>query len=86
MSLIGVSMLEMRQMIEQACLPDRCEVSCIDGTSLTIRLGQGQSLDKGVILTGVSLQDLNSCRDVVNLVGQLHALRDNRPAPQRAIA
>ena len=21
-------MLEMRQMIEQACLPDRCEVSC----------------------------------------------------------
>ncbi|MCX2888040.1 MULTISPECIES: DUF1652 domain-containing protein [Pseudomonas] len=85
MSLIGVSMLEMRQMIEQACLPDRCEVSCPDGTTLTIRLGQGQSLDEGVTL-GIPLQNLNSCRDVVNLVGQLHALRDTRPTPVKAIA
>lgn len=46
-------MLEMRQMIEQACLPDRCEVSCTDGANLTIRLGQGQSLDEGVTLSGV---------------------------------
>ena len=65
-------MLEMRQIIEQACLPDRCEVSCPDGTTLTIRLGQGQSLEEGVTLSGVSLQSLNSCRDLVNLVGQLH--------------
>lgn len=57
MSLIGVSMLEMRQMIEQACLPDRCEVSCADGAHLTIRLGQGQRLEEGVTLTGVALQD-----------------------------
>ncbi|EKT4464399.1 MULTISPECIES: DUF1652 domain-containing protein [Pseudomonas] len=86
MSLIGVSMLEMRQMIEQACLPDRCEVSCLDGANLTIRLGQGQSLDEGVTLNGVPLQSLNSCRDLVHLVGQLHALRDSRPARIRSIA
>ncbi|ENB9663911.1 MULTISPECIES: DUF1652 domain-containing protein [Pseudomonas] len=86
MSLIGVSMLEMRQMIEQACLPDRCEVSCLDGAHLTIRLGQGQSLDQSVTLSGVSLHNLNSCRDLVNLVGQLHALRDNHPAPLRSMA
>ncbi|ABY98445.1 TPA: DUF1652 domain-containing protein [Pseudomonas putida] len=86
MSLIGVSMLEMRQMIEQACLPDRCEVSCLDGANLTIRLGQGQSLDQSVTLSGVSLHNLNSCRDLVNLVGQLHALRDNHPAPLRSMA
>lgn len=79
-------MLEMRQMIEQACLPDRCEVSCTDGVSLTIRLGQGQNLEEGVVLTGVSLQHLNSCRDVVNLVGQLHALRASHPTSLRAIA
>ncbi|MDF0731812.1 DUF1652 domain-containing protein [Pseudomonas entomophila] len=71
MSLIGVSMLEMRQMIEQACLPDRCEVSCPDGTSLTIRLGQGQSLDDCLTRTGVPLDSLNNCRDVVDLVAQL---------------
>lgn len=86
MSLIGVSMLEMRQMIEQACLPDRCEVSCPDGTTLTIRLGQGQSLDDCVTLTSVPLQSLNSCRDLVHLVGQLHALRDAHPTPLKAIA
>ncbi len=79
-------MLEMRQMIEQACLPDRCEVSCPDGANLTIRLGQGQSLDEGVTLSGVPLQSLNSCRDLVNLVGQLHALRSTHPAPLKAIA
>ncbi|MDZ3991502.1 DUF1652 domain-containing protein [Pseudomonas sp. Teo4] len=86
MSLIGVSMLEMRQMIEQACLPDRCEVSCPDGTTLTIRLGQGQSLDDCVTLTSVPLQSLNNCRDLVHLVGQLHALRDAHPTPLKAIA
>ncbi len=79
-------MLEMRQMIEQACLPDRCEVSCPDGANLIIRLGQGQSLDEGVTLSGVPLQSLNSCRDLVNLVGQLHALRDSQPTPLKAIA
>lgn len=79
-------MLEMRQMIEQACLPDRCEVSCPDGANLTIRLGQGQSLEEGVTLSGVPLQSLNSCRDLVNLVGQLHALRGSHPAPLKAIA
>jgi len=79
-------MLEMRQMIEQACLPDRCEVSCPDGANLTIRLGQGQSLEEGVTLSGVPLQSLNSCRDLVNLVGQLHALRTSHPAPLKAIA
>ncbi|WP_449432717.1 DUF1652 domain-containing protein [Pseudomonas putida] len=86
MSLIGVSMLEMRQMIEQACLPDRCEVSCPDGTTLTIRLGQGENLDEGVTLSGVSLQSLNSCRDLVTLVGQLHALRASQPPVLKALA
>jgi hypothetical protein len=79
-------MLEMRQMIEQACLPDRCEVSCTDGANLTIRLGQGHSLEQGVTLSGVPLQSLNSCRDLVHLVADLHALRDSHPAPLKAIA
>jgi len=58
-------------MIEQACLPDRCEVACPDGVSLTLRLGQGTTLDDCVTLTGVPIDSLNSCRDVVTLVGQL---------------
>ncbi|MFB4394017.1 MULTISPECIES: DUF1652 domain-containing protein [unclassified Pseudomonas] len=87
MSLIGVSLLEMRQLIEQACLPDRCEVSCTDGVSLTIRLGQGQSLDDCLTLTGVPLASLNSCRDVAGLVADLrHEQRQAHPAPLRASA
>ncbi|MHC6225892.1 DUF1652 domain-containing protein [Pseudomonas sp. X10] len=73
MSLIGVSLLEMRQIIEQACLPDRCEVSCPDGTCLTIRLGQGESMDDCLVVTDIPLDSLNSCRDLVDLVTQLRA-------------
>lgn len=86
MSLIGVSMLEMRQMIEQACLPDRCEVSCPDGENLTIRLGQGQSLDDCLTVTGVPVTSLNSCRDLVGLVTQLKEQRHGQPQPLKAIA
>ncbi|MDR2307909.1 MAG: DUF1652 domain-containing protein [Paucimonas sp.] len=86
MSLIGVSLLEMRQMIEQACLPDRCEVSCADGESLTIRLGQGQTLDECLTVTGVPLASLNSCRDLVGLVAQLKEQRHALPSVLKAIA
>ncbi|ANY86871.1 MULTISPECIES: DUF1652 domain-containing protein [Pseudomonas] len=71
MSLIGVSLLEMRQLIEQACLPDCCEVSCPDGVSLTIRLGNEQGLDDCLTVTGIALDSLNSCRDLHELVNQL---------------
>ncbi|MBJ9975843.1 DUF1652 domain-containing protein [Pseudomonas sp. S75] len=71
MSLTGVSILEMRQMIEQACLPDRCEVSSTDGVNLTIRLGTGSSLNECLTMTDVRLDSLNSARDLVGLVGQL---------------
>ncbi|MFK3776342.1 MULTISPECIES: DUF1652 domain-containing protein [Pseudomonas] len=83
MSLIGVSMLEMRQMIEQACLPDRCEVSCTDGEHLTIRLGQA---DDVLTVTDVAVANLNSCRDLVGLVAQLKAQRQAPAQPLKAIA
>nr|WP_314484600.1 DUF1652 domain-containing protein [uncultured Pseudomonas sp.] len=86
MSMIGVSTLELRQMIEQACLPDRCEISCVDDTHLTIRLGNGQALDDAVTLRDVPLSSLNSSRDLVNLVGQLHALRNGAPVRSRKLA
>lgn len=84
MSLIGVSMLEMRQIIEQACLPDRCEVSCPDGASLTIQLGEGQSLKHCVTLTDVPIDSLNSCRDLVGLVAELRAQQRQAQQPVAA--
>ena len=79
-------MLELRQLIEHACLPDRCEISCTDGANLTIRLGQGQSLDECCTLSGVPLRSLNTCRDLRNLVEQLRTLRDSRPVLLKSIA
>jgi len=87
MSLIGVSMLALRQLIEQACLPDRCEVTCPDGVSLTIRLGQGDSLDDCLTVSGIALDSLNSCRDIAELVAQLRKeQRANHKPPLKAIA
>ncbi|MGE8045004.1 DUF1652 domain-containing protein [Pseudomonas monteilii] len=71
MSLLGLSTLEMRQLIERACLPDRCEVSCSEDGHLTIRLGRGDSLEECVVLDGVPLDSLNSTRDVLGLIVQL---------------
>ena len=67
MSLIGVSTLELRQLIEQAFLPECCEVTCTDGVWLTIRLGQGDDL----IVTETRLDSLTTCHDVSNLVAQV---------------
>lgn len=86
MSLIGVSMLEMRQMIEQACLPDHCEVSCADGENLTIRLGQGSSPDDCLTVAVVPIANLNNCRDLVNLVSRVKAQRDAPLGARKAIA
>lgn len=71
MSLIGVSTLELRQLIEQAFLPENCEVSCPDGVWLTIRLGQGDDL----IVSEVRLDSLTTCHDVHTLVEQIHQER-----------
>lgn len=73
MSMPGVSLLEMRQLIEQACLPDRCEVTCSDGINLHIRLGQGESLEQCLTLTGIPLASINHSRDLLALVNQLRA-------------
>ncbi|PAV71585.1 hypothetical protein WR25_09403 [Diploscapter pachys] len=70
-------------MIEQACLPDHCEVSCADGENLTIRLGQGSSPDDCLTVAVVPIANLNNCRDLVNLidaaVAALDVFTDNAP-------
>ncbi|MDD2046794.1 DUF1652 domain-containing protein [Pseudomonas putida] len=71
MSLIGVSNLELRQLIEQAFLPDRCVVSSIDEDHLTIQLGQGDSLDECLTVTGIRVQSLTTCHELAALVAQL---------------
>ncbi|MFK0087882.1 DUF1652 domain-containing protein [Pseudomonas sp. NPDC090755] len=77
MSLIGVSTLELRQLIERAFLPDICEVSCPDGVWLTIRLGQGDNL----LVTEVRLDSLTTCHEVHALVDQIREERRLNRSP-----
>lgn len=71
MLLIGVSDLELCQLIEQAFLPDRCVVSCTDGEHLTIQLGQGDSLHDCLTVTGIRVHSLTSCHELAALVAQV---------------
>ncbi|TDF84164.1 DUF1652 domain-containing protein [Pseudomonas sp. H9] len=71
MSLIGVSSLELCQLLEQAFLPDRSVVSCTDDEHLTIQLGQGDSLSNCVTVTGVRIHSLTSCHELAALVAQV---------------
>ena len=84
MSLIGVSNLELRLLIEQAFLPDRCVVSCTDNEHLTIQLGQGDSLDDCIIVTGVRVQSLTSCQELAALVAQVREQQRLGRSPDRA--
>ncbi|MGH8380066.1 DUF1652 domain-containing protein [Pseudomonas sp.] len=71
MSLIGVSNLELRQLIEQAFLPDRSVVSCTDGEHLTIQLGHGDSLSDCLTVTGIRVHSLTSCHELAAMVAQV---------------
>ncbi|WP_420801194.1 DUF1652 domain-containing protein [Pseudomonas brassicae] len=70
----GVCDLELRQMIEGAFLPWRCEVSCTDGLALTIRLLADADYDE-MTVTGVRLSALPNARAIADLVGQVREER-----------
>jgi len=71
MSLIGVSNLELCQLMEQAFLPDRCVVTCTDSEHLTIQLGQGDSLSDCLTVTGICVHSLTTCHELAALVAQV---------------
>ncbi|CAI8840870.1 MULTISPECIES: DUF1652 domain-containing protein [Pseudomonas] len=71
MSLIGVSTLELCHLIEQAFLPERCIVSCLDGEHLTLQLGQGDTLGECLTVTGIHVHSLTTCHELAALVAQV---------------
>ncbi|WP_442113903.1 DUF1652 domain-containing protein [Pseudomonas sp. NUPR-001] len=71
MSLIGVSNLELCQLLEQAFLPDRCVVACTDDEHLTIQLGQGDNMSNCYTVSGVRIHSLTSCHELAALVAQV---------------
>lgn len=75
MPMNGVCDLELRQMIEGAFLPTRCDVSCTDGLSLTLHFPQDSEHEEFTI-TGIQLSELPNPRALVELVARVRSERE----------
>lgn len=74
MPMNGVCDLELRQLIEGAFLPWRCEVTCSDRLALTIHLPANAEYAE-LTVTGVRLSALPDMRAIAELVGQIREER-----------
>lgn len=78
----GLSLLEIRHLIERALLPDRCECTVIDG-ELTLRVTNAKDPTHVVVTGAVRLESLHASRAIAELVGEARYLlamqSSNRP-------
>jgi hypothetical protein len=82
MSAYGLSLLEIRHLIERALLPDRCECTVIDDV-LTVRVTSSTLPTHVVVTNPVRLESLHTSRAIAELVGEARYLlamqSSNRP-------
>lgn len=80
MPMNGVCDLELRQMIEGAFLPDRCQVSCGDGMSLTLHF-PADARRPALTVSDIQLSELPNCRALADLVSRIRQQRDQVQMP-----
>ena len=83
MPMHGVCDLELRQLIEGAFLPDRCEVSCANGTSLTLHF-PGDSERVAMTMRDIPFSALPDCRALKDLVLHVREQRAHQALPRMA--
>jgi hypothetical protein len=66
-----LSTLELRHIVEQSFLPTRCECSVDPEAGLTVRIYQGTSNRENLIVTGISVAQLDSGRAIAGLIAEL---------------
>ncbi|WP_339533028.1 DUF1652 domain-containing protein [Pseudomonas mucidolens] len=72
---LGLSILEIRSLIEKAFQPDHCTCECHDGKTLSIDLTRHADPTSTLHLSGIPLGDLHSFRAVADLIARArHAL------------
>lgn len=75
-----LSTLELRSIVEGAFLPLRCTCSVSQDESLTVQINDPSSDYVELLVTGISLNRLNTSRDISELVAELrHDLANTRP-------
>lgn len=66
-----LSTLELRSIVEGAFLPLRCTCSVAPDSSLTVQIHDPASERVELFVTGISLERLNTSRDIAELVAEL---------------
>jgi hypothetical protein len=84
-----LSTLELRGIIERAFLPLRCTCTVAPDYSMTVQISDLHSDRVDLIVTGISLDRLNTSRDISELVAELRydlANKGQLLGPAHAIA
>jgi hypothetical protein len=68
-----LSTLELRHLIEQSFLPIRCECTVDLPEALTVRFYQGNSNQETLVVTGISIAQLNCGHAIASLVADLRS-------------
>lgn len=68
-----LSTLELRHLVEQSFLPMRCECTLDSPAALTVRFFQGASNQEILVVTGISIAQLNCGHAIANLVTDLRS-------------
>lgn len=66
-----LSTLELRGIIERAFLPLRCTCCVAPDYSMTVQISDPHSDRVDLLVTGISLERLNTSRDISELVAEL---------------
>lgn len=81
-----LSTLELRHLIEQSFLPIRCECTVDSPEALTVRFYQGNSNQETLVVTGISIAQLNCGHAIASLVADLRSdLERASPLPSSPI-
>ena len=66
-----LSTLELRSIIEGAFLPLRCTCSVAPRSTMTVQIADPKTGQVELLVTGISLDRLNTSRDIAELVAEL---------------
>lgn len=78
----GLSNLELRSIVEGAFLPLNCTCTIAADQSMTVQIAEPSTGHVNLLVTGISLNRLNSSREISNLVAELRDELVNVAQPQ----
>lgn len=84
MPLYGLSILEMRHLIECAFLHIRCKCRLSDtgASALTIEIFSSDNDSTELLITAIDIDTLNTSRDIANMVAEIRYVLHNKNQTQ----